>query len=91
MTVLLTDRFWPNTGLADFIRELAQRNNVAYIQTEEDARGLALHKELGNTTVLDDTELLLIALSRAAVITKDQWLELHCAYMAELHSGKAIS
>lgn len=75
----------PERGLEQFISGLAQTHNVAYVATDDDARALAFHLEQGNKTWPDDTELLLIALSRSGVITDEQRLKLHWVYMGELN------
>lgn len=76
----------PQCGFKEFVHDLALRQQVAYIQTQDDAAALALYKELNGVDAdMSDTELLIIALYRARSINYGQMLELQCGYFKELY------
>lgn len=67
------------------IRALAEQHRVAYTETAIDVLGHHITRLSGDDVVLDDTELLLLALERAGHVSGVDAVCLHAAY---LHRGK---
>lgn len=71
----------PTGKVANFIRDLAARHGVAYTETASDRQANDFARLSDCGVVFDQAELLLIALGRAGVITRDEEDILHDAYI----------
>lgn len=79
----------PENGFKEFVHDLAKTHQVSYVQTEDDAKALALYKEMNSdSTDLSTTELLIIALYRARLITSGQMLKIQNGYFKDLYDMK---
>jgi hypothetical protein len=67
----------------DEILALARQHGVTYEPTELDTLGNAMSRLAGDDVVLDDTELLLLALERAGHLSTKDANRLHVAYMGQ--------
>jgi hypothetical protein len=65
------------------IRALAEENGVAYVQTDTDVWAGHVSGVLGDDVILDEIELLLIALVRAGSLTRPEALALQGDYLHE--------
>ena len=63
------------------IRALADRHHVAYTQTATDILGHHITRLSGDDVLLDQTELLLLALERAGHVSGLDAVQLHAAYL----------
>ena len=59
-------------SLAEEIRALARQHGVVYEPTPLDELGNAITRLAGDDVELDETQLLLVALVRAGVLTKEK-------------------
>ena len=66
---------------AAVIHALARQHNVAYTETAIDVFGNHITRLSGDDVVLDETELLLLALERAGHISGVDAVSLHAAYL----------
>lgn len=73
----------PVTGVAEYITELAQRYDVQYVKTSNDALADVITYLADDDVKMDRIELLLIALERAGVIASDSVVPLHINYLRE--------
>lgn len=69
--------------VADKIRALAARHNIAYVETATDILGHHITRLAGDDVELDDAQRLLIALERAGTISGRDAVRLHVAYLNE--------
>ena len=72
--------------VAATIRALAKRHRVSYVETANDVFGKHITRLSGDDVVLDDTELLLIALYRAGNLSPAEVMQLQTDY---LHQAKS--
>jgi len=63
------------------IRALAEQHHVTYTQTATDVLGHHITRLSGDDVVLDETELLLLALERAGHISGIDAVRFHAAYI----------
>jgi hypothetical protein len=63
------------------IRALAQQHKVGYARTGSDVLGHHITRLSGDTVVLDEPALLLLALERAGHLTSTEAARLHGAYL----------
>lgn len=64
------------------IHDLAKQHHIAYTQSPTDALGYHITRLSGDdNVVLDDTELLLLALERAGHVSGSDAVRLHADYL----------
>lgn len=68
---------------ATAIRALAERHNIAYVETDSDVLGHHITRLAGDDVELDETQRLLVALERAGRISGRDAVRLHAAYLNE--------
>ena len=68
-------------GTATSIRALAEQHKVAYTQTATDVLGHHITRLSGDDVVLDETELLLLALERAGHVSGVDAVRFHADYL----------
>lgn len=66
-----------------FVRRLAERHGIAYAAAPTDAVAAAISRLSDAEHQPDGTEDLLLALARAGVISPEERLELHAAYLRQ--------
>ena len=71
------------SGTACLIVRLAQQNGVSYTSTATDAWAREVTRLADDDVVLDDVELLLIALQRAGHLSRKEALHLQVNYLRE--------
>lgn len=71
--------------IGSIIRNLAERHKIVYTQTTTDILGHHITRLSGDDVLLDQTELLLLALERAGHVSGVDAVRLHAAY---LHRGR---
>ena len=71
----------PKGRVGPFIRDLAALHNVAYAQTASDRQCDDFARLSDSAVAFDETELLIIALGRASIITDAEEADLHDAYI----------
>lgn len=71
----------PLGDVGEFVRDLATRHRVAYVQTASDRQCDDFARLSDSAVSFDETELLLIALGRAGIITDAEEADLHDAYI----------
>ena len=74
---------FPTTGVAEFVRDLAGRHGVVYVEAPYDGLAEVITRLSGDEVDLDEVELLLFALQRAGVITTKDVVELQLNYLRE--------
>jgi len=70
-------------AVAAFVRNLARTHGVTYQATALDTLAAAISRLANAEVHPDEIEDLLIALSRAAIITEQQRFDLHAAYLRQ--------
>lgn len=73
----------PTTGVAEYITDLARQHSVRYVRTAGDAMADAITRLSDDEVIMDDVELLLLALERAGVIASKDVVPLHVNYLRE--------
>jgi len=73
----------PAFGLAEFVKGLADENNVSYVRTFADEWGDAVTKLADDEVNLDNTQQVLISLKRAGKISSDQMATILVKYLRE--------
>ncbi|BCO31155.1 hypothetical protein TspCOW1_12580 [Thiohalobacter sp. COW1] len=73
----------PTTGVAKYIADLAIQHNIHYVRTEGDAMADVIARVVDDEVIMDDVELLLLALERAGVIASKDVVPLHVNYLRE--------
>jgi len=73
----------PKSGIGSFISSLAKENGVTYLETPHDKLAHVITRLSDDNVVLDEQELLLIALQRAGVIPKASVIRLQARYLNE--------
>ena len=71
----------PDGNVGPFIRDLAARHRVTYVETPSDRQADDFARMSDCEVKLDAAELLLMALVRAGVLTRNQHADLHDAYI----------
>ena len=71
---------------AAHIRNLAQKHDVAYVQTRSDALAHHITRLAGDEVALDEVEQLLIALQRSGHLTRVEMVQLQASYLRESKS-----
>jgi ABC-type antimicrobial peptide transport system ATPase subunit len=74
----------PTSGLRQFIIDLAKQHNVKYVTTGDDLIANVVTHISDDDVVMDEVELLLIALERAGVVAGKDVMLLHFNYLREL-------
>ena len=72
------------------IRALAEQNGVAYVQTETDVWAHHVTRICDDEVILNEIELLLMALHRAGHLTRPEALQLHATYLHELKAERLL-
>ena len=80
----------PIRGLAKYIGDLAHRHNVRYVRTPEDAMADVITRLADDDVVMDDVELMILALERAGVIASADVVPLHVNYLREKFSVRPV-
>lgn len=78
----------PATGLAEYITELALLHGVVYVKTPTDELAKVYTRLSDDEVEQDDVSDLLMALLRAGVINKDDWMELLHRHLREKFESK---
>jgi hypothetical protein len=73
----------PALSTKSYIQDLAKKHGVSYVETANDRMANIFTALSGDEVTLDETELLIIALSRANVITKKEVMTLMHKYLIE--------
>lgn len=81
----------PNSGLAEYITELARHHGVAYVKTPTDELAEVFSRLSDDEVEQDDVSDLLIALLRAGAIDKEDWMELLHRHLLERVSKREPS
>ena len=71
----------PKGHVGPFIRDLAACHNVVYAQTVSDLQCDDFARLADSAVRFDETELLIIALRRAGIVTASERADLHDAYI----------
>lgn len=74
----------PTSGIRQFIIDLAKQHNVKYVTTGDDLIANVVTRLSDDDVVMDEVELLLIALERAGVVASKDVMLLHFNYLREL-------
>lgn len=74
----------PDKDVSDFIRRLAARNGVDYIETRLDKVAQIVTRLAGDDVKPDDIEGLLISLTRKGCIASSDMVILHSRYLDEI-------
>lgn len=77
----------PTHNVAAFIRQLAERHNVTYVETAADTIARVVTSLSGDDIEIDDIENFAVALCKRGVITKAQSLELIGSHVREKQEG----
>ncbi|MDI6746013.1 MAG: hypothetical protein QMD17_02600 [Rhodocyclaceae bacterium] len=80
----------PTHRLAEYIGDLAREHNVRYIRTPEDALADVITRLADDEVVMDNVELLLLALERAGVIASADVVPLHVNYLREKFNVRPV-
>lgn len=80
----------PTRGLAEYIGDLAREHNVRYVRTPEDALADVITRLADDDVVMDNVELLLLALERAGVIASADVVPLHVNYLREKFNVRPV-
>lgn len=80
----------PTTGLAKHIGDLARQHNVRYVRTADDALADVITRFADDDVVMDEVELLLLALERAGVIASTDVVPLHVNYLREKFNVRPV-
>ena len=78
-----TDMVYPVTDVGDYISGLAAIHGVSYVKTPYDELAEVITRLSDDDVVMDETELLLIALERAGAIPSEAVVPLHINYLRE--------
>ena len=68
------------------IRNLAEKYNVAYVQTQGDELAHHITRLAGDHVELDEVERLLIALQRSGHLSRMEMVQLQASYLRESRS-----
>lgn len=71
----------PDGKVEAFVRDLARRHNIAYVQTASDRQCDDFARLSDSEVRFDETELLIIGLGRAKIISDAEEADLHDAYI----------
>ena len=74
---------YPVTDVGGYITGLAKLHAVSYVKTSYDELAEVITRLSDDDVVMDETELLLIALERAGVIPSEAVVPLHINYLRE--------
>jgi hypothetical protein len=74
---------YPVTDVGGYITGLAKLHGVSYVKTSYDELAEVITRLSDDDVVMDETELLLIALERAGVIPSEAVVPLHINYLRE--------
>ncbi|WP_250532373.1 hypothetical protein [Caballeronia sp. ATUFL_F1_KS39] len=75
----------PNTGIREFVADLAKKHNVEYIETNYSALARQISRLSDAEVAPDETEKLVIALRQAKVIDGPTMVALLGRYFDELN------
>lgn len=73
----------PTHGVAEFVRQMAERHGVKYVETAADRIAHVVTQLAGDDIEVDEIEDLVVALWRHGAITKAQSLELIGTHVLE--------
>jgi hypothetical protein len=73
----------PNSGVAEYVAELARKHGVQYVRTADDALAEVITRLADDEIETDETEDLIVALSRAHVIDGEDRVALLYYYLNE--------
>jgi hypothetical protein len=73
----------PTVDVKLYIAELARRHGTQYVKTQGDAMAGTITRLAGDNAVMDEVELLLIALERAGIVPREAVVPLHVNYLRE--------
>lgn len=73
----------PTRDLAKYIGDLAHQHNVRYVRTGDDVLADVITRLADDDVIMDEVELLLLALERAGVIASTDVVPLHVNYLRE--------
>ncbi|MFA5170262.1 MAG: hypothetical protein WC426_01755 [Sulfuriferula sp.] len=79
----------PTSGLKEYVINLAKKYNIAYMKTYSDEWSDAVTRLSDDDVVMDDVELLLLALERAGVIARADVVPLHVSYLREKFNARS--
>jgi len=71
------------SAVADHIRELAKKHQVAYVRRARDVLAHHITRLAGDDVLLDEIEQLLIALQRSGHLSRIEMIRLQAAYLRE--------
>ena len=77
-------------GVGDFVRRLAEANQIVYKRTRLDDWAEAVTQAAGDDVKLDPTEKLLVALAKKHIINGRQAMRLLNNYMEEAESVRPV-
>lgn len=80
----------PTTGLNKYIGDLARQHNVRYIPTGDDALAEVITRLSDDDVIMDEVELLLLALERAGVVPSADVVPLHVNYLREKFNVRPV-
>ena len=73
----------PQSAIANRIRNLARKHDVAYVQTRSDALAHHMTRLADDHVELDEIERLLIALQRSGHLSRVEMVQLQASYLRE--------
>ena len=76
----------PTTGLRAYVMDLAKQNGVVYQKTNLDELAEVITRLSDDEVKTDDVQDTLLALLRAGVLNKGEWMQLLINYLRELKS-----
>ena len=78
----------PETGLKDYITDLAKLHNIEYVETKIDQLSRVITHLSDDEIESDDTENLVVALHQAKIINGQQMVVLLSYYLKEKYAAK---
>ena len=78
------------TETAQYIEDLARKNKVSYQETKLDVLAKDITRLSGDDVSLDHTELLLVALKRAGVLSGRAMISLQVKYINEVKNDQDL-
>lgn len=73
----------PTTDPAEFIKAIAKQHNVVYENTLYDGLADTITRLSDDDVVMDEVEILIIALERAGILSSEDVVPLHVNYLRE--------
>ena len=80
----------PTSGLEQYITDLARQHKVKYVTTGDDLIANVITRLSDDDIVMDEVELLLLALERAGVVASKNVMPLHVNYLREKFNVRSI-